>query len=193
MRNREYVTDARGFMSELLAKGLAAHKIDAPLDAADIDRLIAFLRTYGDLDENHIYHGSSRAGYLNAGMVEPPQHKGVLDFSELLKSSFWRSNMHFAESVDQTPMMMEPVGGMDKVVDAFIAKVGSRVRIGAQVQSVMLRDDVSRSCTANTASASRCPPTTASTAFRCTCSPVFRTTFLPTTAALSRRSAAASC
>ena len=41
VRNREYVTDARGFMSELLAKGLAAHKIDAPLDAADTDRLIA--------------------------------------------------------------------------------------------------------------------------------------------------------
>ncbi len=141
VRNREYVTDARGFMSELLAKGLAAHRIDAPLDAADTDRLIAFLRAYGDLDENHIYHGSSRAGYLNAGMVEPPQHKGVLDFSELLKSSFWQSNMHFAEGVDQAPMMMEPVGGMDKVVDAFMAKVGSRVHIGAQVQSVMLRDD----------------------------------------------------
>ena len=104
---------------------------------------------YGDLDENRIYHGSSRAGYLNAGMVEPPQHKGVLDFSELLKSSFWQSNMHFAEGVDQAPMMMEPVGGMDKVVDAFMAKVGSRVHIGAQVQSVMVRDgqrrrDVSR-------------------------------------------------
>ena len=37
-------------------------------------------------------------------------------------------------------MMMEPVGGMDKVVDAFMAKVGSRVRIGAQVQSVLVRD-----------------------------------------------------
>ena len=141
VRNREYVTDARGFMSELLAKGLAAHKIDAPLDAADTERLIEFLRTYGDLDENRIYHGSSRAGYLNAGMVEPPQHKGVLDFSELLKSSFWQSNMHFAEGVDQAPMMMEPVGGMDKVVDAFMAKVGSRVHVGAQVQSVMVRDD----------------------------------------------------
>ena len=59
-------------------------------------------------------------------MVEPPQHKGVLDFSELLKSSFWQSNMHFAEGEDQAPMMMEPVGGMDKVVDAFMAKVGAR-------------------------------------------------------------------
>ena len=140
VRNREYVTDARGFMAELLAKGLAAHEIDAPLDAADTERLIKFLRAYGDLDESAIYRGSSRAGFLNAGMVEPPQLKGVLDFGELLKSSFWQSNMHFAEGQDQSPMMMEPVGGMDKVVDAFMAKVGANVRIGAQVESVTVRD-----------------------------------------------------
>ena len=140
VRNREYVTDARGFMAELLAKGLAAHLIDAPLEAADTEQLVKFLRAYGDLDENSIYRGSSRAGYSNEAMVEPPQLKGVLDFSELLKSSFWRSNMHFAESEDQAPMMMEPVGGMDKVVDAFMSKVGANVRIGAQVQSVMVRD-----------------------------------------------------
>jgi monoamine oxidase len=140
VRNREYVTDARGFMAELLAKGLAAHKIDAPLDAADAERLVKFLRAYGDLDDNLIYRGSSRAGYVNAAMVEPPQLKGVLDMSELLKSGFWQSDMHFAEGEDQAPMMMEPVGGMDKVVDGFMAKVGSRVRIGAQVESVMVRD-----------------------------------------------------
>jgi monoamine oxidase len=140
IRNREYVTDARGFMAELLAKGLSAHRIDAPLDAADTERLVKFLRAYGDLDEASIYRGSSRAGYVNAAMIEPPQLKGVLDFGELLKSSFWQSNMHFAEEEDQAPMMMEPVGGMDKIVDAFMAKVRPNVQIGAQVESVMVRD-----------------------------------------------------
>ncbi|HET6471236.1 MAG TPA: FAD-dependent oxidoreductase [Pseudomonadales bacterium] len=140
VRNREYVTDARGFMAELLAKGIQSHRIDAELDALDVERLLGFLRAYGDLDEAYLYHGSSRAGYRNAAMIEAPQLKGVLDIRELLKSSFWRSNMHFAEGQDQSPMMMEPVGGMDKVVDALMAKVGKTVQLNAQVESVMLRD-----------------------------------------------------
>jgi monoamine oxidase len=140
VRNREYVTDARGFMAELLAKGIQSHRIDAQLDALDVERLLGFLRAYGDLDDKYVYRGSSRAGYTNAAMIEAPQLKGVLDINEMLKSSFWRSNMHFTEGQDQAPMMMEPVGGMDKVVDAFMRKVGKVVQLNAQVESIELRD-----------------------------------------------------
>ena len=141
VRIREYVTDARGFIAELLAKGLAAHRLDSGLDAEDADKLLQFMRAYGDLDEKLLYKGSSRAGLASDSLVAPPELKGVLDFRELLKASFWRYNMHFAEGEDQAPMLMEPVGGMDKIVDGFMAKVGARVKLNAQVESVMTRDD----------------------------------------------------
>ncbi len=47
--------------------------------------------------------------------------------------------MQFGEGADQAAMMMEPVGGMDKVVQGFMAKVGHLVRTHARVESVMLR------------------------------------------------------
>ena len=140
VRNREYVTDARGFMAELLAKGIAAHRIDAELDGQDVERLLAFVRAYGDLGPDDVYKGSSRAGYRNAAMIEPPQLKGTLDFGELLKSSFWQLGMHFAEGQDQAPMLMEPVGGMDRIVVAFMKHVGARVKLGARVTAIRVRE-----------------------------------------------------
>ena len=64
----------------------------------------------------------------------------VRAFPELLKSRLWQTVMQFGEGADQAAMMMEPVGGMDKVVQGFMAKVGHLVRTRACVESVMLRE-----------------------------------------------------
>ena len=48
--------------------------------------------------------------------------------------------MSFGETDDQAAMMMEPVGGMDRVVAGFLRKVGHLVQLESQVQKIQLLD-----------------------------------------------------
>jgi monoamine oxidase len=48
--------------------------------------------------------------------------------------------MSFGETDDQAAMMMEPVGGMDRVVAGFMRKVGHLVQFESQVQRIRVKD-----------------------------------------------------
>ena len=132
------MADARGFLAELLAKSVDPRALDARLDAGDQERLREFLRAYGDLDETLAYHGSDRAGYASGGMTTPGVKKPVRDFSELLGASFWREYMHWGELADQAAPMLQPVGGMDRIVDGFMRHVGDAVELRAAVREIRL-------------------------------------------------------
>jgi monoamine oxidase len=140
VRNREYVTDARGFLAELTTKCVGAANLDASLTADDADRLVEFLRVFGDLSPANRYEGSARAGLVNVDYTVPEQLKSIRTLPDLLKTRLWQVVMQFCEGPDQAAMMMEPVGGMDKIVEGFMAKVGPLVRRHARVESVMLKE-----------------------------------------------------
>jgi len=74
-------------------------------------------------------------------MLEHAELEARLDFSELLKSSFWEFQMHFGEGEDQAAPMMQPVGGMDHIVKAFVKHIRSPMLTHAQVKSIQLRED----------------------------------------------------
>jgi len=141
IRNREYVTDARGFLAELVAKGLSQHALDADLTNDDVERLRGLVRAFGDLDESLKYRGSPRAGLVSHNYTVPDQLKGVREFPELLKAKFSALAMTFGEMDDQAAMMMEPVGGMDRIVQGFMSKVKDKVRLRCRVQALRLTDD----------------------------------------------------
>lgn len=141
VRMREYMADARGFMTELLSKAVNQADFDAPFSEADGERLLAFLRTYGDLDPDNVYRGSSRAGYASGGMTEAPVIRTPLDFSEILKSSFWQYRMHWGETEDQAAPLMQAVGGNDNIVKGFVRNIRSPIILSAPVQSITLRED----------------------------------------------------
>jgi monoamine oxidase len=140
VRYRQYVTDARGFLAELMAKSVSAADLDRPVDGLDAERLLEFLRAFGDLDADLAYRGSTRAGLESGGMIVPGVKRGVFDFGRILEADFWRGPMHFSEGEDQAAPMMQPVGGMDGVVHGFMKQVGDAVTLDARVRSVMLRD-----------------------------------------------------
>lgn len=140
VRNREFITDSRGFIAELAAKSIKAGDLEAPLTRADYERVLDFLRNLGDLDKNFKYKGSLRAGQLTHDPASPDVLKQPLDLHELLQSNFLVTQMNFGEGDDQAAMMMEPVGGMDQVVRGFLRQVGSQVQLHAMVESVQLKD-----------------------------------------------------
>ncbi len=64
MRNREFITDTRGFIAELAAKSISPMALQAPFTRNDYDNVLNYLRQFGDLDAHYQYKGSERAGIL---------------------------------------------------------------------------------------------------------------------------------
>jgi monoamine oxidase len=138
IRNREYLADVRGFVSELAAKAIRPEMLDAPLTREDFRTVMEVLRQFGDLDANLKYTGSARAGFATHLLTAAPDLKKPLPIAELLRSGFVYG-MNFGEAEDQSAMMLTPVGGMDNVVKGFLSRVGQYVRLNAPVRAVQVK------------------------------------------------------
>src|SRR5687767_13599834 len=62
VEQRQIMHDARGHIAELLAKSVRQGELDEGFTVADSERLMAFLRTFGDLRLDGNYDGSQRSG-----------------------------------------------------------------------------------------------------------------------------------
>jgi monoamine oxidase len=134
---RQAVNDARGEISELLAKAIDRGALDQELTAHDKDRMLAFLRQYGDLSPDLLYRGSTRAGYGTppgaadqVGVKRDPMPFGVL-----LDADMWTA-MLFEENFAQQATMFQPVGGMDRIAAALARKLDPAVRLGSEVTAL---------------------------------------------------------
>ncbi len=141
VRNQEFITDARGFIAELLAKSVTSEQLDQQFSAEDAERFIAFVRAYGDLDFDNVYRGSSRAGYAAGDITGYGVKKKVLDFSEILKSSFWRHGMHWGEFDSQAAPVMQMVGGNDRIIRVLSEQLADSITVKARVSAIMLREN----------------------------------------------------
>ena len=74
--------------------------------------------------------GGVNAG-LEAGALNDP-----LDFSELLKSDFWRFKLHFDDFLNQNPTLLQPAGGMDAIAKAFERRVGPLIHYRTVVEEI---------------------------------------------------------
>jgi monoamine oxidase len=134
---RQAVNDTRGHVSELLAKSIQKGALDDEVSADDKERMIEFLREYGNLDLGNVYRGSERAGVTQlagAGDVTE-QIREPLPMHALLDSDFW-SGMLFEEELDQQATMFQPVGGMDRIPYAFAQALGAIVKFNSPVKEI---------------------------------------------------------
>ncbi len=134
-RARAVVNDARGYVAELAAKALDQAALGAPVSTEDRERLRGFLRSFGALDRDLTYRGSSRSGYAeppgagtDAGRIAQP-----LDLKRLLEADFWRFKTQFGESWTMAATMMQPVGGMGRIGEALAHKLGRAISYQAEV------------------------------------------------------------
>jgi monoamine oxidase len=118
--NRRVVNDVRGYVAELAAKAVDKDLLTQPVSPDDKDRLRAMLRNFGALDKDLAYRGSSRAGWavppdaMQSGTPFQP-----LDLRQILASDFWRGPMQFGEFPTMAATMLQPVGGMGRIGQAF--------------------------------------------------------------------------
>jgi monoamine oxidase len=137
IEQREAINDTRGHVSELLAKCIRKNALDQEFSKDDQERMLAFLRTYGDLKPDYSYTGSQRSGVAKPAGAGPTAEvlRPPLDMHALLDADFW-TGMLFEEMLDMQATMFQPVGGMDRIPYAFAKQLGDVVQYGAQVQEI---------------------------------------------------------
>jgi monoamine oxidase len=140
VRDRQLANDTRGYVAELLAKAINKQALDEELSAGDRRDLLQLLAVFGDVDaaDQYKYGGTSRSGYRVApAVVEPGEIEPPLPLPALLKSRFWDHRFYQPEDYQWQATMFQPVGGMDRVVQAFERAVGAE-RISRGVEVVKL-------------------------------------------------------
>jgi monoamine oxidase len=126
IRLREARADFDGYIAELLSKALSQAQLDQPLTTDDRDRLLAYLRRLGALDQQRQYRGSPRrSGYEERS--EP------LALRDLLGGNF---DFYLGIDWDSQPTMMQVVGGMDRLPAALATRLGNRIVYRAAVREI---------------------------------------------------------
>lgn len=88
------------------------------------------------------YSGSTRSGCskpLTVYNICEPEEK--LSLKDLLSSEYWRYRFYQSFEYEWQPTLFQPVGGMDKIVDAFVDKVGSLIQYNTKVLDIQSRND----------------------------------------------------
>ena len=137
IQQRQAITDTRGHVSELLAKCVQQGSLDGELTSGDRERMLAFLRTYGDLTGALKYNGSERAGLARPAGAGPDDEElqSPLPMHALLDANFWNAIL-FEEGLDYQATMFQPVGGMDRIPYAFAHKLGKVVQYRSPVKEI---------------------------------------------------------
>ncbi|HEX4367938.1 MAG TPA: FAD-dependent oxidoreductase [Rhodopila sp.] len=118
--NRRVVNDGRGYVAELAAKAVDMDLLAQPVSTEDQERLRSFLRGFGALDKDMAYRGSARLGWANPpDATQPGTPNPPLDLRRILESDFWQGPMQFGELSSMAATMLQPVGGMGRIGEAF--------------------------------------------------------------------------
>ncbi|MFI9274345.1 flavin monoamine oxidase family protein [Kitasatospora sp. NPDC052896] len=136
--NRRVANDVRGHLAARIAQELVEKD-------AFTGELLDLLRVFGALDEGHKYRGSTRSGYLGSPVVEDwPTPAPPLPFEDLVNSGYWKARFYQPVDYLWQATMFQPVGGMDKIVDALAReakKAGAKIKLGAVVTGIEIDPD----------------------------------------------------
>jgi len=137
IQERQAINDFRGAISELLSKSTSLGALDRELNPDDKQRLLKFLKNYGDLSKDGQYKGTDRAGYkiLPGAFDQVGVNRDPLNLRDLLKDDQLGSMM-FEDNIDMQATMLEPVGGMDRIPHAFHKSIRSPILLGAEVRRI---------------------------------------------------------
>lgn len=168
---RQIANDVQGYISEMLAKAVNQNALNDELSGDDRNRLLCLLKNFGDLGENKTcakcgkekcqncnktcqdcvacdrecdtcfkYSGSTRDG-CEITVYKPCEPGEKLALKELLSSEFWRYRFYQSFEYEWQPTLFQPVGGMDKIVDGFLRRIGRLIQYETEVLNIDTRDN----------------------------------------------------
>ena len=141
VRVREIHNDVRGYICELLAKGIDQHQIDTALTKEDTEKIVEYLRAEGGLNIDKLYKASDRRGYTESpgaadrpGKIADPHKLADIIDSGLMSPDFY----NVSEYVYELQMtMFQAIGGMDMIAKALEKKVAPMIRFGCEVNEIV--------------------------------------------------------
>jgi monoamine oxidase len=136
---RQFIAETRGGIARLLSTAINQDALDQELTAQDKSNVLAMLRQYGDLDANNVFDATPRAGFPgqeNTGSRNRGTFLTPRQLQSLVTDIFWELRLSFSQGFDQQPTMLQPVGGMDRIVQAFEAQVLANITFDAVVTEV---------------------------------------------------------
>ena len=139
IQNRVAVNDTRGYVSELLSKAISKGALDADLTKEDREKLLPFLKTYGDLDDQGRFKGTVRSGYAKVPGANDAIGEGgpALPLKTLLADQQLGQTL-FDDNIMMQATMFQPVGGMDRIPAGFERALKSPLIKNAQVTEIRL-------------------------------------------------------
>jgi monoamine oxidase len=140
LRQRVAVNDMRGHVAELLSKALSQGALDQSITPADKEKLLPFLRFYGDLDDQGRFAGTMRSDFgtaPGAGATYATPAKAV-PLKQLLSNEQLPMTL-FEDELYMQPTMFEPVGGMDRIHQGINRHLAHGAICGAEVTSIRNR------------------------------------------------------
>ncbi len=140
IRNGEMSTNVRGFLAELFAKSYTNAQLDEPFSDSESEKILGLISQFGDLNENMLYKGSYRAGYVSGGFLDHGVQKDMIAFKKLMQSRMLGLSLTANEG-ETGPMLMQPVGGMDAVIKGFTRALADKVIYQAPVMGLTLQED----------------------------------------------------
>jgi|FEC22Drversion2_1045045.scaffolds.fasta_scaffold00972_8 monoamine oxidase len=147
---RRVQADLRGALAALAVKSVPAEVRAQPL-----------IRWFGALKADLSYGGSSRAGYVGDELPGGGNQRGTLQtplsLEEIVEGLPPRIAfaLCFAELWDQSPTMLQPVGGMDMIPRAFARELGGVIRHNEEVVEIGRVGERARVVSLNRASGQR--------------------------------------
>jgi monoamine oxidase len=144
-RIRDVRADFIGGVAELLAKATRKGALDEEVSTEDREVLLEALRSLGALDKDFRYRiGEDSAAYRGyakgpgGGLGAEPVDGEPIGLNDILTSRLWRGLENF-DYYDFQTTMMQPVGGMGRIGEAFARQIPDRIRYRAKV--VAIRQD----------------------------------------------------
>ena len=137
LQMRQGVNDTRGYLSELLAKAVNKGALDQDLSIEDKEKLLPFLRQYGDLTNDMAFKGTERSGLLQApGAADQfAKARDPAAFRDLINHPQIGSTL-FEDNINMQATMFQPVGGMDQIPAGFERAIKSPIIKNAEVTRI---------------------------------------------------------
>jgi len=140
-RMRTVRSDYHGHVAELLAKCTQNDKLDAALSTEDKEKLLASLQWWGALDKNYAYSigaSSDRRGFdkdPGGGLTARPTPSTPVGLKDLLDSGLWQT-LPLGELYEFQDTILQPVGGMGRIGEAFARELAGLIRYRAKVVDI---------------------------------------------------------
>lgn len=134
---RQGVNDTRGHLAELLAKAVNKGALDQDLTPEDKEKLLPFLKAYGDLDGGMTFKGTERSGFAQApgAAAQFSVNRSPMLLKDLLANDQLRMTL-FEDQLYMQATMFQPVGGMDRIPAGFERAITSPVIRNAEVLQI---------------------------------------------------------